>query len=531
MNKKLQVVDIVVNKVLEDMKKHNKPIWHRFIDLNHFNRWTGKRYKGLNVLLLMLGGGSGEYLTINQLDAYNKKNKTEYLIKKGSKALMVTFQKKVERNAFDHEIEEMENGSNRFKVYEKDGEYKRSYFNIRYYNVFDIVDIVDKDGNPMPPFSERVLEEVTEGEQELPKQLESTDADDLMKEYCRREIILFVNEKCTPHYNPTMDIIKVPEKETFDKEVNYYSTCFHEAVHSTGSEKRINRPSLKEYHRAMSVRGTEELIAEIGANMLLVESGYNIEEIDIDTTVDYISSWAMWIEDNKDSFIYACNAAHKAVDFFLGFESEKNNYDEVIGVGEIEIEMDIENEELKAETLTNTDSLNGTSQISTDPLEGVTLVGEQNQCSLTEQEPLEVQNNDTKHETLNDEELLKEKELLEHFSKGGSIVFIVNDALAMVDSKEHISSSMRYCKQKDIKYVMTPVLSTWEGTADARAVISSLKPNYNYVIYVNFMEGEQVKHSRNLFGSQTELLHKLNSIAGQASLTDCRIIVTKMLAY
>lgn len=524
MNKRLQVVDIVVNKVLEDMKDKKRPIWFNLFNLNHFNRWTGKRYKGFNVIMLLIQGGSGEYLTMKQLDLYNKKNETKYTVKKGSKALMITFQKKTERKAFDYEINAYESGNNTFGVYEKDGEYMRSYFVLRYYNIFDLNDIEDEEGNPIPRFADKVLNEVTEGLQDLPPALLSTDAEDMMREYCRREVILFVNENCVPHFNSAMDIIKVPEKETFKTSVNYHSVCFHEAVHSTGSEKRINRPSLREYSRDMSIRGTEELIAEIGANMLLVESGYDISELDIDETTDYLTHWALWIKDNKDSFIYACNAAHKAVDFFLGYTSESNDYGDVIHVGEIEIELD---ENSKTETLDTIDlelsnkpiSL---TEISSDPL-------------IDAKEVSEVEKDKDKDTDLGSHLRIEDLKLLakleKHIESGSKVMYISEGSHKILDNVSDVRVSLNYAKKKNKVFGLYPILSTWEGNVEARSTLLSLKKEYDYYIEFAFYEGEKVKWQNNVFGSVTEITYRLNEFAGQTGMSDNPVRITKMMAY
>src|SRR5690606_27438937 len=59
-------------------------------------------------------------------------------------------------------------------------------------------------------------------------------------------------------YRPSSDHITLPPRETFTSADGFYSTAFHEMVHSTGHESRLNRltpPTL----RSRSTRPTRTL--------------------------------------------------------------------------------------------------------------------------------------------------------------------------------------------------------------------------------------------------------------------------------
>jgi hypothetical protein len=45
---------------------------------------------------------------------------------------------------------------------------------------------------------------------------------------------------------PTQDFVGMPNRAPFRDEAGYYTTLFHELVHSTGNEKRLNRSTLSE---------------------------------------------------------------------------------------------------------------------------------------------------------------------------------------------------------------------------------------------------------------------------------------------
>ena len=71
----------------------------------------------------------------------------------------------------------------------------------------------------------------------------------------------------------------MPKPKEFVTRTAFYSTLFHELVHSTGHESRLDRDSLC----ALAAFGSytyskEELVAEIGANFLRAEAGFDTEE-------------------------------------------------------------------------------------------------------------------------------------------------------------------------------------------------------------------------------------------------------------
>jgi len=44
-----------------------------------------------------------------------------------------------------------------------------------------------------------------------------------------------------PSYHPINDIVKMPPMSDFYTEEEYFSTFFHELIHSTGHKSRLNR--------------------------------------------------------------------------------------------------------------------------------------------------------------------------------------------------------------------------------------------------------------------------------------------------
>lgn len=85
------------------------------------------------------------------------------------------------------------------------------------------------------------------------------------------------------YFSPSKDFIMMPTKEQFpaDYQQSWYGTLFHEMVHSTGSEKRLDREKIS--------YGREELVAEMGAAMLCKE--YGMEKFIDKDSKEYLKGW------------------------------------------------------------------------------------------------------------------------------------------------------------------------------------------------------------------------------------------------
>ena len=115
-------------------------------------------------------------------------------------------------------------------------------------------------------------------------------------------------------YWPGDDNINLPEKENFKSVEEYYSTLFHELVHSTGHEKRLDR-DLKNWFGS-DPYAQEELVAEMGATYLNAMAG--VVTSTIDNSKAYIQSWIAKLKNDKRFIITAASRAQKACDYMLG---------------------------------------------------------------------------------------------------------------------------------------------------------------------------------------------------------------------
>lgn len=271
------IYDIILDKLFKMIESGVAP-WRATWLKEQMNGVTMKSYKGFNTLYLSfvqekIGYSSPIWLTWKQITELGGK------IIKGSESAIVFFAKKVEKdkNEADKELLEID-------------ENKKSYFFWRYYRVFnlDCVEGIDKSKWLKTHNDLKNPEEMVNGWE------------------C--SIKHGGTRAC---YSPDIDIIVVPNKNTFNTIEDYYATVFHEIIHSTGHKKRLNRPlSIVEEKYSF-----EELIAEIGSAFLCVETGV---EPNYENSASYIKGWSEFFRNNrKQTILQACSQANKAVEFVI----------------------------------------------------------------------------------------------------------------------------------------------------------------------------------------------------------------------
>jgi antirestriction protein ArdC len=114
----------------------------------------------------------------------------------------------------------------------------------------------------------------------------------------------------------------MPARSRFVDAPHYYSTLFHELVHSTGHKSRLNRTFGD--HFGDELYSKEELVAEMGAAFLCAVAGIANERTDRNTTA-YIQNWIAKLEEDNRLIVHAAANAQRAVDLILGstFEQER----------------------------------------------------------------------------------------------------------------------------------------------------------------------------------------------------------------
>lgn len=280
----MNVYEIVTNKIMEKLEKGVIP-WRKPWDAkNGAVNWNSQRaYRGINAMLL----DPGEYATYKQIAAAGGK------VKKGEHAQIVVL--------WQFGTKEVESEKTGLKHVEKTCW-------LKYFSVFNIETqceglkpkrkIVERNNDPIADAEAIVASYTNDGDPEL----------------------TFNGGKA--YYMPRQDLISVPPLSDYANPAEYYSTLFHEMVHSTGHANRLNRKGVTENTGfGTELYSKEELIAEIGAAMLCGVAG--IENSTLENSAAYIKSWLGKLKDDPKLVVHAAGAAQKAADYIQGIQSQE----------------------------------------------------------------------------------------------------------------------------------------------------------------------------------------------------------------
>ena len=272
----MKAYEILVDQIIEKLEQWiipwNKP-WVWWVPSNYI---SNKSYRWFNKLVLSLNDfNDNRYLTAKQI------KELWASIKKWSKWTKIYYFK-------INQLDETESNS------------KKEVYNIpmiRYYTVFNV--------------------EQTEW---INLKVNDTINKDSTKLYKAQEIVTNYKDKpliknwLNASYNLLDDIITIPSLYKFKNNEEYFSTLFHELVHSTWSQNRLSRFWLKEFEYYWSDNySKEELVAELGSMFLCMEAW--IQNTTLDNSKNYIAWRLKYIKWNKKDLIYASMQADKAISY------------------------------------------------------------------------------------------------------------------------------------------------------------------------------------------------------------------------
>ena len=277
---KKSVYEMITELIIEQLENGVIP-WQKPWSGTHsgaYNRISNRPYSLLNQLLLKHGG---EYATFKQWSGLGGK------IRKGEKSEIVTFWK-------IQQIEEInEDGEKTIKQLPL----------LRYYNVFHISQV---DGvEPKEQLKISDLESIEE-------------AENIKNEYMNREHLkIFETVTNKAFYTPTFDYIEVPCKEQYQNIEEFYSTLFHEMIHSTGHKNRLGRLETgASAHFGSKTYSKEELVAELGSAALVNMLGIETEK-SFRNSGAYIQNWLQALKNDNKFIVSASSKAEKAVKYIL----------------------------------------------------------------------------------------------------------------------------------------------------------------------------------------------------------------------
>lgn len=288
---KVDVYEVVTNRIIElleqDIVPWQKPWNDAGIPMNLISK---RPYRGINHwLLLSLDYQRNLFLTWDQI------KKLGGSVNKGEHGHIVAFWKVIKK-------ETPANGETK--------EQEKNVPLLRYYKVFNIAQC-----NGLP---ESLIEPILEVEH---KPIEECETIINLMPDC--PVIKHKEQKA--FYHIVDDYINMPKKKSFKTPEDYYSTLFHELVHSTGHQKRLNRPTMTEMAEFGSeTYSMEELVAELGSAYLCSFTGILSGQIKNSTA--YIKGWLTKLKDDKRFIVRASAYAQRATDHILNLkETETTN--------------------------------------------------------------------------------------------------------------------------------------------------------------------------------------------------------------
>ncbi len=285
---KKNVYEIITERIIEKMEQGFIP-WHKpWGDAAAAkNLVSGKEYTGINTFLLGSAGfSSSTWATFKQIQQKGGK------LKKGAKSEIIIFWKKLDYKK--------DSGAQAGEI---DGDEGKSRAVLRYYRVFNLSEVEGIE-----------LDEEKKEIDFVPLER----AEQIVNDY--KTCPQIKHEQQRAFYRPGDDSINMPGKSTFHSIEEYYSTLFHEIVHSTGHRKRLERDGIENIAGFGSKSySKEELIAEIGNSFLCSKA--SIEGV-FDNSVAYIQGWIKKFKDHPKLIVMSAAAAQKAVNYITGAEAQ-----------------------------------------------------------------------------------------------------------------------------------------------------------------------------------------------------------------
>lgn len=281
----INVYELVTNRIIEQLENNivpwEKP-WGGTLD-SAFNRVSKKPYSILNQILLKYDGEYASFKQWKDLGGH---------IRKGEKSEIVVFWKMYPIK------EKQDDGTEIIKTIPL----------LKYINVFHISQV---DG--VEPLKQKVTHDIEPIEK----------AEKILNDYWNRENITIEHVKGDKaFYSPMFDKIQLPLFEQFKQSEEYYSTAFHESVHSTMKTSRCNRQEDRKgkvVSFGSEEYSKEELVAEVGSAQLMNIVGIETTKSFRNSTA-YIQSWLKVLRNDNKFIVSASSKAEKAVNYILGIQ-------------------------------------------------------------------------------------------------------------------------------------------------------------------------------------------------------------------
>ena len=242
------------------------------------NYYSGHKYRGINTLILGLTADAMGYKS-PCWTTYKAAEQRGAYVRKGEHATKIVFWKPLK-------VEDRATGEDKMTVI------------ARLYSVFNTDQIDGIDWQP-PEIEHEPIS--------VPDTL-----DKIMAEYPEPPAFRW-QQQDRAYYSPGRDEIVLPNVAQFPTVEGYAETLLHEMTHSTGHAKRLHRFEIGDHFDGGYAK--EELVAEIGASMLMQEAGITMGVTD--NTAAYVANWLKALNDDHTLIIKAAQQAQKSCDHIL----------------------------------------------------------------------------------------------------------------------------------------------------------------------------------------------------------------------
>ena len=270
--------DKLIFEIIEKLQEVNANEWENYVNIKlefPMNAVTKKKYKGINIISLILLDAYPRHRTVFKYATFKQISARNGKLKKGAKGVPIEYFsmtiKHIEtKNKITLETYERLSQAERKNYLKIVG--KKIYF---VFNVSDIENFEEIDFAEIPGEETQDFEDVLNGEELINSLIEN------------KNLILEHAETSAAYYSPKLDKVVLPKKKYFLSSHKYYATTFHEIIHWTGHESRLNRLKGKSF--GDDGYQFEKLVAEIGSILINFELGILDEFIN---SLRYLKSWS-----------------------------------------------------------------------------------------------------------------------------------------------------------------------------------------------------------------------------------------------
>ncbi len=296
-NERKPLFEQVSQKLIDQLEKGTSPFQKPWNDHQEFmlpfNPTTGKAYRGMNSIWLMMQGHQDpRWLTYKQAQSGG------WNVEKGAKGTLINYVKLQERQQVRDEngnpmLDEKRNPLTQMVRLERPVITSAFVFNAK-----DIRGIPALEVNTS---SEQKWEDI-KGAEELARNSQAKIHHGGNKAF----------------YNPTADTITLPRKNQFTDAARYYAVLLHEMGHWTGHSSRLNRPMVASF-------GTEYAREELRAEIASLMTGRHLKlGHDFGRHAAYVKSWVSILKNEPFELYRASSDAQKITDYILSFQHKRN---------------------------------------------------------------------------------------------------------------------------------------------------------------------------------------------------------------